>query len=71
LVRVLAVRGIVEAIVNFGVGGEGREEVIKVCRIGTVGGVVAVVVETVLVKEGSWLRDCLSSEYENGREEQK
>jgi hypothetical protein len=31
LVRVSAVGGIVEAMVNFGVGGEGEEEVIEVC----------------------------------------
>jgi hypothetical protein len=45
LVRVLATRGIfVEAIVNFCVGGEGGEEVVEVSLIGTVPGVVSIVV---------------------------
>jgi hypothetical protein len=44
LVRVLAIRGIVEAIVNFCVGGEGGEEVVEVSLINTVGGVVSLVV---------------------------
>jgi hypothetical protein len=45
-VRVLAIRNIVEAIVNFSVGGEGGEggeEVIEVCIVGTIACVVTLV----------------------------
>jgi hypothetical protein len=44
--------------------------VIEVFLISTVSGVVSLAVNTEIIKEG-WLRDCLSSEYENGREEEK
>jgi hypothetical protein len=71
LVRVLAIRGIVEAIVNFCVGGEGGEEVIEVSLIGTVSGVVSTVVWTETIKEVRRLRYCVGSEQENGREEEK
>jgi hypothetical protein len=66
-VRVLAIQGIVETIVYFGVGVEGVEEVIEVWLICTVSNVLTIVLGTCLR-----LREyCLmSSEYENGREEE-
>jgi hypothetical protein len=53
-----------EPMVNFGGGGEGEEEVIQVCPIGTISGVVTKVIEKV------WARDGLGSENENGRYEE-
>jgi hypothetical protein len=69
LVRVLAVSGMVEPMVNFSVGREGEEEVIEVCLIGTISGVVTLFEFTKMIAK-VWPRDGLGSENENGRYEE-
>ena len=54
---------------TFFVGGEGGKELIQVCLIGTVIGVVTL--ETRLQYEEGWLRNGLNNEYQNGREEEE
>lgn len=49
-VRLLTIKGVVVSVVDFStVGGEGREEVIEVCLVDTVTGVVTLLVHTGIV----------------------
>ena len=70
LVRVLAISGIVEPIINCGVGVEGGEELIEVFLIDTVTGVVTIIVITKITSEG-WLPIGMNNEHQNGREEEQ
>ena len=63
-------RGIVEPIINCGVGVEGGEELIEVCLVNTVTGVVTIIVITKIISEG-WLPVGMNNEHQNGREEEQ